>query len=190
MPNNISTPLHTAEQAQCGVVDVLPGSVLVFIQAVTTELYGNNLDQAALLLENGNQDALLLLLQGLSVSDAQVSILSIEVGVSLAESNDFSKPSGVRNVRATPFATECVMEANVTWDKPANDGGALVSKYFVACSSETAISPPGAVVKFDVFSVTIGPFQPGEFICTVKALNAAGTGEGANSQSFTIMYVL
>ncbi len=125
------------------MIDVLPGSVLVFVQAVTTELYGDNLERAALLLETGNQDALLLLLQGLSVSGAQVSVLSVEVGVSLAESNDFSEPSGVRNVRATPFATECVMQANVTWDKPANDGGASVSKYFVTCSSDTAISPLG-----------------------------------------------
>ena len=189
MPNNISTPLHAAEQARCGVVDVLPGSVLVFIQAVTTELYGGNLEQAAVLLENGNQDALLLLLQALSVSDAQVSVLSVEFGVSFAESNDFSAPSGVRNVRATPFASECVMQADVTWDKPANDGGASVSKYFISCSSDTAISPPGAVVNFDVLSVTIGPFQPGNFICSVKALNAAGTGVEADSQTFSVMCV-
>ena len=164
--------------------------MLVFIQVVTPELYGDNIEQAAFLLENGNQEALSLLLRALSVSDAQVSVLSVEVGTSFPESSDFSVPSGVRNVQAAPFATECVMKANVTWEKPANNGGASVTKYFVTCSSDTAISPPGAVVNFDVFSVTIGPFQPGEFICTVKALNAAGTGEGANSQSFTIMYVL
>lgn len=159
----------------------------MFIQVVTTELYRDNIEQSAIALENGNQEALSLLLRGLSVSEAQVSVLSVEVGASFAESSDFSVPSGVRNVQAAPFATECIMKANVTWEKSANDGGASVSKYFVTCSSDTAISPPGAVVNFDVFSVTIGPFQPGEFICTVKALNAAGTDVGAKSESFTIM---
>ena len=177
----------TAEQAQCGVVQVLPGSVLVFIEVVTTELYGDNLEQAAFVLEIGSEEALLMLIRSLSVSSAQVFVLSVEVGVSFAESSDFSRPSGVRDVISTPFATECIMKANVTWEKPVNDGGASISKYFVTCSSDTTISPPGAVVDFEVFSATIGPFQPGEFICTVVALNAAGTSAGINSKPFMIM---
>ena len=179
--------IDSVEEATCDVVAVLPGSVLVFIEAITSEKNQENISQAAIILGNGDTADLDILLRNLTVIGAQVTVLSVEVGDSSAESSNFSVPSGVRNVQASSFANECQIFVDVTWDQPESDGGATISKYFVTCFSNSATSPPGAVVNFDVFSVTVGPLQPGNFMCSVKALNAAGTGVEANSQTFSVM---
>ena len=179
--------INSVEEATCDVVAVLPGSVLVFIEAITTEKYRENVSQAAIILENGNTEDLDILLRNLTVIGAQVTVLSIEVGDSSAESSNFSVPSGVRNVQASSFANECRIFVDVTWKQPESDGGATISKYFVTCFSDSATSPPGAVVNFNVFNATIGPFKPGQFQCDVKALNAAGTSVGVTSNPFDVM---
>ena len=177
------------EEATCNVVAVLPGSVLVFIEAITTEKYRENFSQAASILENGNTEDLDILLRNLTVTDAQVAVLSVELGDSSAESSNFSVPSVVRNVQASSFANECQVYVDVTWKQPDSDGGATISKYFVTCFSNTDISPPGAVVNFDVLNATIGPFKPSQFQCNVQALNAAGASVGVTSNLIDIMYV-
>ena len=164
--------------------------MLVFVRVLTIEPNRGNVQELAFLLETNNTDALAKILEDLSVPDATITVLSLEVGDSFAESLDFNVTSGVQNVQVSPYTSDCITRANVTWQKPLNDGGATVSKYFITCSSDSAASPAGAVVNFDVFAVTIGPFQPGQFICTVQALNAAGISVGVNTDSFIVSYVL
>ena len=148
-----------------------------------------NIQEIAVLLETNNTDALTKILEDLSVPDATITVLTLEVGDSFAESLDFNVSSGVQDVQVSPYTIDCITRANVSWQKPFNDGGASVSKYFIVCSSDSAASPPGAIVNFDTFDVTIGPFQPGQFICTVQALNAAGVSVGVNTDSFIVSYV-
>ncbi len=81
--------INSVEEATCDVVAVLPGSVLVFIEAITTEKYRENFSQAAIILENGNTEDLDILLRNLTAKGAQVTVLSVEVGDSSAESSNF-----------------------------------------------------------------------------------------------------
>ncbi len=118
-----------------------------------------NIQEIAVLLETNNTDALTKILEDLSVPDATITVLTLEVGDSFAESLDFNVSSGVQDVQVSPYTIDCITRANVSWQKPFNDGGASVSKYFIVCSSDSAASPPGAIVNFDTSDVTIGPLN-------------------------------
>lgn len=169
------------------MVAVLPGSVLVFLEITTSELNREKIEILAVALESSEPEVLDQLVQDLSVDDAQATILSIETGESSAESSDFTVASAVQSVEVETSITDCNSTAKVTWQSPESDGGASVSKYIVTCSSETASSPPGVIVGADVFMAILGPFKAGTYICTIKAVNAAGANSGTGSEPFTAL---
>lgn len=180
--------LLITDEATCEVIAVLPGSVLVFLEITTRESNIEQIEILAVALESEDPEVLNQLVQDLSVEGAQAVVLSVEVGESDAESSDFTVPSAVRNVQVETTASDCTTTATVTWQQPDSDGGATISKYVVFCSSDTASSPPGAIVgASNIFTANIGPFQPGTFTCTVKAVNAAGSNTGTMSAPFTVM---
>ena len=166
---------------------MIQGSVIVFIELTTTELNREQIEILAVALESSSQDVLDQLVQDLSAENVIVTVLSVEVGESDAEAPDFTVPSAVRNVRVDTSSSNCATSATVTWEAPESDGGASISKYIVFCSSATASSPPGAIVASTTRSAAIGPFNPGTFTCTVKAVNAAGANNGTESEQFVVV---
>lgn len=166
---------------------MLPGSVIVFIEITTVELNRESIDILATEIENNDTQVLDQLVQDLTVDNVMVTVLSVEVGESDAEAPDFTVPSAVQNVQVETATTDCVTSVTVTWQVPESDGGATISKYVIFCNSATASSPPGAIVSSALRSSSIGPFSPGTFTCTVKAVNAAGANEGTVSQTFDVV---
>ena len=161
--------------------------MIVFVEITTIELNKEQIEILAVALESSSQEVLDQLVQDLSVENVSVTVLSVEVGVSDAEAPDFVVASAVRNVQVETATSDCATSAAVTWQAPENDGGATISKYIIFCSSPTASSPAGAIVGSVIRSATIGPFNPGTFTCTVKAVNAAGSNDGTVSQPFDVM---
>lgn len=175
------------ENTRCEVIAVLQGSVIVIIEITTSEPNREQIETFAVALESSSPDVLDQLVQDLSVDNVTVEVLSFEVGESDAEVPDFTVASAVRNVQVESTTTDCETSVTVTWQAPESDGGATISKYVVFCQSETASSPPGAIVGLATRSTSIGPFQPGTFTCTVSAVNAAGANKGTVSEPFEVM---
>lgn len=171
----------------CNVIAVLQGSVIVFIEITTSEINREQIEAFAFILETKSQEELEKLVEDLSGDNVSVEeVLSVEVGASDIKDADFTVPSPVRAVEVQKTFSDCETSATVTWQAPESNGGATISKYIISCQSETASSPTGAIVDPSVSSTVIGPFQPGTFTCTVKAVNAAGSNEGIQSAPFDV----
>lgn len=166
---------------------MLQGSVIVFIEITTIEPNRVEIEILATALKSNDSQALEQLKQNLTADNVTVTILSVEVGQSDAQDSDFTVSSPVRDVQVQTSSSDCQTSASVTWKIPESDGGAEISTYIIFCASPTSNSPPGAIVGSDSRSTSIGPFNPGSFTCTVKAVNAAGANDGTVSSLFDVV---
>ena len=178
--------LITAGQAECRIIAVLPGSVILIIQIVTPE---DNSEQFVTLetsMENPTQEVLDELVAGLP-QGTQASIVGVVSGESEILTPEATVPSPVRNVVATFPSSPCSLTVSVSWDAPSSNGGATITDYVGSCSSATA---PSVVFQTNnrTFAAVPGmALVPGNtYTCEVRALNARGFSDATQSSTFDV----
>lgn len=176
-----------AGEANCRVIGVFEGSILVIVQITTGEQYFTKVTNLADLLGKASTTTLQILATGLSNETATVNVSAVLSSNSTIDTYLPQVPSPVQNVSVQFPSSECTKNANLSWRPPSDDGGASVSSYIVVCSSDTA-SSVGYLILPSITAKEVGPFEAGnEYSCSILALNARGFSNSSTSPTFDVM---
>ena len=112
----------------------------------------------------------------------------MQIFTKLGESKGVQNPSlasAVLNVEVMVEETAlCDFTTQIMWDAPANDGGASIAGYIVACMSEDVVNPVG--IFTDELMADLSITKGGNYTCGVSAVNGAGANTATMSEIFEV----
>ena len=173
-----------ADDVDCEVLEVLSGSAIPITQIVASELFGKTIEELNIILETLSNETETAIVDGLS-QDATI----VQIFTKLGESKGVQNPSlasAVLNVEVMVEETAlCDFTTQIMWDAPANDGGASIAGYIVACMSEDVVNPVG--IFTDELMADLSITKGGNYTCGVSAVNGAGANTATMSEIFEVL---
>lgn len=173
-----------ADDADCEVVAVLSGSAIPITQIVASELFNQTIQELNSLLLALSNETEAAIVDGLSKNTSITEIFT-----KLGESEGVENPSlasAVQNVEVMVEETAfCEFTTQIMWDAPANDGGASIAGYIVACMAVDVVNPVG--VFTDELTADLSITKGGNYSCGVSAVNGAGSNVATMSESFIVL---